>query len=272
MFLKPYMSAFFVLLVTFFYSSIVIAQQRPAIEWVELPASTYQMGSDNDEKLRHDDEKDHTVTLRNEYISSADLKSGKGITGFKISKFEVTFDQYDAFCDATGKRKPFDNGWGRGSRPVINVSWKDANDFAIWMGCRLPTEAEWEYACKAGSSTMFNTGIKLTTDQANIKSGFPIKSASSGVKYQKTIKVGSYPPNAWGLCDMHGNVWEWCSDWYDNYNITKLNPAGPETGTIKVIRGGAWDSNASQCRSAARSKMSPKLMKPNIGIRLVTIN
>jgi len=219
------------------------------IDMVFIKAGTFTMGSPPSEVDRSDDEKQHQVTL----------------SAFYMSKYEVTFDQYDAFCDAKGKEKPSDNGWGRGNRPVINVSWYDAVAYCEWLSnetgktYRLPTEAEWEYACRAGTTTPFNTGYNLTTAQANCEG-------------QKTMPVGSFSANAWGLHDMHGNVLEWCSDWYSYYNISlQNNPKGPTTAQpFRVFRGGGWNNYANYCRSANRSPDTPDYRNFNVGFRLVS--
>ena len=222
------------------------------IEWATIPAGTFTMGSPETEFDRGDDEEQHTVTL----------------SGFKMSKYEVTFDQYDAFCEATKREKPSDNGWGRGKLPVINVSWNDAYAFATWLGYRLPTEAEWEYACRAGSITPFNTGNNLSTSQANYDGNYPYNNNAKGIYLEKTKEVGSFAPNAWGLYDMHGNVWEWCGDWYDEYpSAAQTNPTGPSEGSFRVDRGGSWGGDAFDCRAASR--YSPVHRNISIGFRLV---
>ena len=231
---------------------------RPIIEWVDIPAGTFIMGSPTNEVERNSDETQHQVIL----------------SAFKISKYEVTFEQYDAFCDATGREKREDDeDWGRSQRPVINVNWDDATAFAEWMGCRLPTEAEWEYACRAGSTTPFNTGNNLTTSQANFDGNYPYKNYTKGQYREKTLPVGSFDSNAWGLYDMHGNVWEWCNDWYgsDYYNSSPPNnPSGPSTGQGRVARGGAFDDDAGSCRAARRNYPDSSYRDYFLGFRLAS--
>jgi formylglycine-generating enzyme required for sulfatase activity/tRNA A-37 threonylcarbamoyl transferase component Bud32 len=228
---------------------------KVAIEWVSIPAGTFTMGSPLSEKDRSDNETPHQVTL----------------SAFKMSKYAITFEQYDAFCDAIGRAKPSDEGWGRGKRPVINVSWHDATAFAEWMGCRLPTEAEWEYAARAGTVTPFNTGHCLSTSQANYEGNYPYGACSKGEYRSKTLPVGSFAPNAWGLYDMHGNVYEWCSDWYGDYSTSaQTNPKGPTSGSNRVVRGGSWGSDAQWCRSADRDDYAPDDRDNSIGFRLVS--
>lgn len=226
-----------------------------AKEWVNIPGGTFIMGSPAGEKDRDDDETQHQVTL----------------SAFRMSKYEVTFEQYDAFCAATGRSKPDDQGWGRGKRPVINVSWEDAKAFADWMGCRLPTEAEWEYAARAGTTTPFCTGNCLSTAQANYDGTSPYGGCRKGEYRKKTLPVGSFAPNAWGLYDMHGNVWEWCSDRYAAYpSGSQTNPKGPATGSYRVLRGGSWYSRAQYCRSAYRNRITPGHRGNALGFRVVS--
>ena len=231
--------------------------QKTTIEWVDIPAGTFIMGSPENEVGRIDNETPHQVTL----------------SAFKMSKYEITFEQYDMYCEAAGKTKPSDLGWGRGNQPVINVSWYDALEFAKWMGCRLPTEAEWEYACRAGTTTPFNTGNCINTSQVNYNGVNPYEGCNKGEFINKTMPVGSFTPNAWGLYDMHGNVWEWCNDWFDNYSTYALtNPIGPSTGGIingRIIRGGSWYNSAAGCRSAVRGAQRPDRRFKDLGFRLV---
>lgn len=230
------------------------AQNKPVIEWVDIPGGSFLMGSPISEFDRSEYEIQHQVTLG----------------AFKMSKFEVTFAQYDLFCNATGRKKPADNGWGRDKRPVVNVSWDDANAFAQWIGARLPTEAEWEYACRAGTTTPFHTGNNVTTSQANYNGNFPYNNNPKGENRAKTIPVGSFAPNAFGLYDMHGNVWEWCNDWYAEYTKeAKTNPLGPASGKYKIYRGGGWDLIAQFCRSARRRYQTPDRKFNYMGFRIV---
>ncbi|MBP7102193.1 MAG: formylglycine-generating enzyme family protein [Bacteroidales bacterium] len=246
---------------------------KPKIQWVAIPGGTFTMGSPYDQANREDDEIPHQVTL----------------SAFKMSKYEITNAQYAAFLNAKniGSDGKFaagafptqvliyesssvydwglhyaDGQWvpvaGYENHPVIKVTWYGASEFASYMGCRLPTEAEWEYACRAGTTTHFNTGICLNTTQANYAGNYPMEWRSEGVYRRKTMPVGSFSPNAWGLCDMHGNVWEWCSDWYGEYpNYAQTNPKGPASGSHRVFRGGSWHSLARYCRSARRNYSYP---------------
>ena len=233
------------------------AATKVPIEWVNIPAGTFTMGSPANEPERYDDEIQHQVTLK----------------AFKMSKYVVTFAQYDAFCEATGREKPSDSGWGRGNRPVINVSWHDAVDFCMWVGggCRLPTEAEWEYACRADTNTPFYTGYNITTSQANYNGNNPYNNNAKGEYRQRTVAVGSFSPNPWGLYEMHGNVWEWCNDWFGTYSSSaQTNPQGATSGTSKVHRGGSWNNIARYCRSAIRYYHTPSNRSYLIGFRVVS--
>ncbi len=213
---------------------------KPIVEFVGIPGGTFMMGSPVTEQQRQDDEIQHEVTLNS----------------FKMSKYCITFEQYDIFCEATGRKKPW--GFERGKMPVSQVTWHDANAFAEWMGCRLPTEAEFEYAARANTTTPFYTGDCLTSEQANFIGNEPYTNCEKSENRKKPLRVGSFAPNAFGLYDMHGNIWEWCSDWYGEYNIKDtLNPKGPDKGSRKVDRGGGWYDPAWRCRSAYRAGGDP---------------
>lgn len=236
--------------------SFAIQENKPIIEFAEIPGGTFLMGSPATEVDRYPDEVQHEVT----------------VSAFKMSKFEVTFEQYDLFCDATGRVKPDDEGFGRGQNPVINVSWHDANLFAAWVGCRLPTEAEWEYACRAGATTPFHTGKNIKTSQANFDGLYPYDKGERGVYRKKTMPVGSFEPSAFGLYDMHGNVWEWCSDFYEAYSTTpQIDPTGPKDASFHLIRGGSWDFPSRFCRAARRGTNVPDFKGDGLGFRLVSL-
>jgi len=212
---------------------------------VFVKGETFQMGSsggDSNEKPIH----------------------GVTLSDFYISKYEVTFAEYDKFCESTGRTKPSDKGWGRGNRPVINVSWNDAAAYCTWAGGRLPTEAEWEYAAKGG-----NQSRGYTYSGSNTVENVAWYYGNSG---SKTHEVGTKQPNELGIYDMSGNVWELCNDWYDkNYykDSPKTNPQGPSSGTSRVLRGGSWSNITYYCRSAYRFRYLPSNSYFNDGFRFV---
>jgi formylglycine-generating enzyme required for sulfatase activity len=223
---------------------------------VELRADSFDMGSSStssnfDERPRH----------------KVDLRS------FAISKREITFDEYNKFAAATGRRRPADEGWGRGQRPVINVSWQDAVAYTEWLSeqtgsqYRLPTEAEWEFAASAGSKTRFWWGNNVGSRNANC---FDCGSEWSGVK---TAPVGSFSASAYGVQDMLGNVMEWVQDCYQkSYNSAPADGSAViAAGDCKqrVVRGGGFDSPADSVRSASRDSRVETSRLDNLGFRVV---
>jgi formylglycine-generating enzyme required for sulfatase activity len=224
---------------------------------VFIPAGEFDMGSPMEELKRDDDESQHHIKLTK---------------AFYMGKFEVTQIQYRVLMNDNPSK------FGGDNLPVENLSWYDAMRFLkklsdkTGMKFRLPTEAEWEYACRAGTKTAFNTGTTLDSDVANYDAEKPYADGIIGKYLDRTTVVGSYPPNAFGLYDMHGNVWEWCSDIYDEdyYKKTPLSdPKGPQEGKPKVIRGGAWNEYAYKCRSADRNHRWPKTNESIVGFRVV---
>lgn len=237
---------------------------------VFVQGGTFQMGSKDGE----DDETPHQVTL----------------SDFYIARHEVTMEEFDAYCQATGRKKPEDMGWGRGKRPVINVSWNDAIEYCNWRssedrltpvysingtsitanwnadGYRLPTEAEWEFAARSRGKDQKWAGTSSESQLSNY--------ANSGGEpddYDNTAPVGSFKANDLGLFDMSGNVYEWCWDWYNySYNAkpSNNNPKGPNTGSDRVIRGGAWDNGSVSLRCAFRFNNRPSNRLPRLGFRL----
>ncbi|MBU0655278.1 MAG: SUMF1/EgtB/PvdO family nonheme iron enzyme [Gammaproteobacteria bacterium] len=188
------------------------------------------------------------------------------ISSFFLGKYPITFTEFDYFCESVGVAKPDDEGWGRGKRPVINISWHDAQTYVRWLCTqtnrhyRLPTEAEWEYAARGGSNTAYPWGNLVDLRYTNC-----------GGKMGKTTHVDQYPDNSFGLHDMHGNVWEWCQDWYahDYYLFSPANnPKGPEMGTERVLRGGSWNFHPRGVRSAARDRSLPDRKLSSIGFRI----
>jgi formylglycine-generating enzyme required for sulfatase activity len=225
---------------------------------VLIPKGTFMMGSPEREKGRWEQETQHEVTISKDYY---------------LGVYEVTQAQYEKVM---GKNPSHFQGSivrnENADLPVENVSWDDAVEFCKKLSdlpeekkagreYRLPTEAEWEYACRAGSKTSYSfddeQGLLPEYGWFNRKSS------------QRTHTVGLLEPNAWGLYDMHGNVWEWCSDWYVEYPQGAVSdPTGPKEGSFRVFRGGSWRDVAAICRSAFRCMLDPSYRGIGIGFRL----
>jgi formylglycine-generating enzyme required for sulfatase activity len=213
-------------------------------EMVRISKGSFMMGSENG----YANEKPvHQVTIEDD---------------FEIGKYEVTFEEYDYFCKETGRKKPDDEGWGRGKRPVINVSWYDATAYVRWLSqetghtYRLPTEAEWEYVARAGTTTKWSFG----NDESKLE-----KYAWYGYEKaeKKTHPVGEKKPNSWDVYDIHGNVWEWTSSCYTERYKQKCYES------YKVLRGGSWYSGANDSRSACRDRFVPGYRGSSRGFRLL---
>ncbi len=184
---------------------------------------------------------------------------------FAMGKYEVTFAEYDKFAEATGREKPSDSGWGRGNRPVINVSWNDATAYTKWLSdqtgkqYRLPTEAEWEYAARAGTDTKYWWGNEIDGSKANYNQNLG-----------KTSSVGNYKANKFGLYDTSGNVWEWtCSEFEDKYN-GKEKQCVTNASNLS-FRGGSWNSGARVVRSANRYWNTPTDRSLYVGFRVLRL-
>jgi formylglycine-generating enzyme required for sulfatase activity len=220
-----------------------------------IPPGTFSMGSPKDEKERQDNETHHKVTLSK---------------GFFMGVHAVTQEQWQAVMGSNPSKFKGDK-----NLPVELVSWENCQEFIKKLRdkdkkpYRLPTESEWEYACRAGTKTPFCFGETISTDQANYDGSHTYGNGKKGVYRQKTTPVGSFPANAWGLFDMHGNVWEWCHDWHGDYPQNDVvDPQGPSEGQYRVLRGGSWYGDPEGCRSACRDGYVPANRYINYGLRV----
>jgi formylglycine-generating enzyme required for sulfatase activity len=238
-------------------------------EMVVLPAGEFMMGSPESEKGRNKDEGPQRKVIF--------------AKPFAVGKFEVTFAQWDACVAENGcTHKPGDESWGRGRRPVINVSWDDARQFVAWLAkktgkpYRLLTEAEWEYAARGVTKASephapFSTGATINYKQANYDANFTYGKGPQGVYRQKTLDVGSLPRNAFGLHDMHGNVWEWVEDCFkDSYAGAPTDGSAVTSGDcgLRVLRGGSWNYYPRLLRSAYRYATAGGIRVENAGFRV----
>ncbi len=241
---------------------------------VAIPGGSFIMGASPDEPVQFEPEKlRHKVTIKKP---------------FAIGQYEITFEEFDRFVAATGYRKPSDKGWGtmhwgRVNMPLFDVTWRDARRYVEWLSkqtgkhYRLPTEAEWEYAARAGTTTAFHTGDCIHTDQANFHGRHEFGDCPLPPLYRgQPTPVGSFEPNAWGLYDMHGNIFEWTLDcWHDSYE------GAPSDGSAwmdegdnfncerRVLRGGSWSGRPADLRSSFRSHNDADFKSIFIGFRVV---
>ncbi|MDM8535878.1 formylglycine-generating enzyme family protein [Desulfobacterales bacterium HSG17] len=247
----------------------VTAGKSLTLEFAHIPAGEFMMGSPESEPGRYKgEEKLHKVKLTK---------------GFYMQKTEVTQAQWKAVMGSNPSNfKDCDNC------PVENVSWEDVQEFIKQLNQRegaekysLPTEAQWEYACRAGSRTPYSWGNEAACEKMMYENDVGSSEdkcveyvKKQGLKSDSTAQVKNYAPNDWGLYDMHGNVWEWCEDWYGDYTFEAIDkavvdPVGPSKGGNRVIRGGGWDSGARDCRSAVRSRSGPGYRNDYLGFRLL---
>ena len=216
-----------------------------------IPSGTFVMGSPESEADRSSNETSHKVTITK---------------GFYLGIYTVTQEQWEAVMGTGFLWFGGNPSTTKGDKlPVTDVSWEDCQEFIKKLnaktgdGYRLPTESEWEYGCRAGTATAYYFGAKITPKDANY--------ADSNIR--KQVAVGSYKPNAFGLYDMHGNVWEWCEDWYRDFPTGAVtDPKGPQTGQARVLRGGAFSSTTSGARSSCRFNFSPTYRYIDLGLRL----
>ena len=240
------------------WQSFTVNGVRCSMRWIN--PGMFLMGSPEGEPERFDNEKQHEVTISE---------------GFWLAETACTQALWQAIMGGNPSRFKGEN------LPVETVSWDDCQKFiqAInerkpGLELRLPSEAEWEYACRAEPDwtktvTPFCFGNNITTEQVNYDGNHPYNKGKKGEKRGKTVAVKSLPCNAWGLYEMHGNVWEWCSDWYGGYPAgAVVDPVGPETGTCRVLRGGSWIRYARYCRSAYRFSFGPGYRDLSVGFRL----
>jgi formylglycine-generating enzyme required for sulfatase activity len=253
------------------------------MKFVFVEPGIFLMGSPPDEESRSHDEDQHEVEITR---------------SFYVGAYEVTQEQYErvmgtnpSWFSSTGGGKDKVLGMNTRQFPVEMVSWEDAVEFCRQLSerpeekskgrvYRLPTEAEWEYCCRGGplfkkTSMPFHFGNSLTSTQANFDGNWPYGGTPKGPYLERTTEAGFYhPPNALGLYDLHGNVREWCADWYDARYYSRSprqNPQGPKPQEHRVLRGGSWFNDSRYCRSAYRTFNAPGARSDHIGFRVVLI-
>ena len=236
------------------WMALTLGDARQVFRWIA--PGRFLMGSPLDEPERYADEVQHEVTLRH---------------GFWLADTACT----QALWQAVTGSNP--SSFGDDPRnPVEQVSWDDVQAFIVelerrlpGLPVRLPTEAEWEYACRTGTTTPFSFGESITPGLVNYDGNYPYAGGEKGLYRQKTVPVATLPANPWGLYEMHGNVYEWCADWYGDYPTqAQVDPQGPQTGDDRVLRGGSWYNDGGGVRSADRNGDGPGKRFVHGGFRL----
>ncbi|MDJ0569631.1 MAG: formylglycine-generating enzyme family protein [Pleurocapsa sp. MO_192.B19] len=229
------------------------------LEMVLIPEGEFMMGAPETElELRNSERPQHKVN----------------VPTFFMGRYPITQEQWQAIMGNNPSEFKGDK------RPVENISWEDAQEFCARLTqhtnrkYRLPTEAEWEYACRAGTKTPFHFGETITTELANYDGKYVYGAGVEGEYRGETTEVGEFPPNAFGLYDMHGNVWEWCEDnWHENYEDAPNDGSAWLSGdnSIKVVHGGSWISGPGSCRSAFRDDLTRVDRDDTFGFRVVCV-
>ena len=242
-----------------FYADLIFKGVKQRFRWIE--PGDFWMGSPEDEKERYKNEIHHKVHISH---------------GFWLGRTTCTQALWKVVM---GENPSYFKG---DDLPVERVSWNDVKDFIKRLNkaikglyfC-LPTEAEWEYSCRAGTQTPFSFGETIDSEQVNFDGNYPYANSKKSIYRKKTVTVGSLPCNLWGLYEIHGNVWEWCEDRYGDYGVSNPNkmtvdPLGSDTGTLRVLRGGSWFNLAKDCHSAYRGYNDPDYRNFNIGFHLAS--
>lgn len=235
------------------WMELTVQEVKQNFRWIE--AGCFLMGSPSDEPERSDNEQQHLVTLTQ---------------GYWLAESACTQALWMAVMGGENSARFKEDL----NNPVEQVSWDDIQKFLIELNklpdlnAYLPSEAQWEYACRAGTTTPFSFGDNITPEQVNYEGNSPYNNAEKGLYREKTVSVKSLPPNDWGLYEMHGNVWEWCDDRYGDYSSEPvINPTGATDGTSRVLRGGSWYDDAWFTRSASRDNCSPDFRNLDLGFR-----
>jgi len=247
-----------------------------APDMIEIAPGEFMMGASAQERGAGNDERpQHGVSIRR---------------AFAVGRFPVTFSEWGAaLADHGVEHAASDHGWGAGNRPVVDVNWDDAQSYVRWLSqktaqpYRLLTEAEWEYVARAGTTTPFWWGNKITSVEANFDARYPYEGAEPGEARGRTEPVDRFTPNPWGLYQVHGNIWEWCQDhWFDNHQGAPQDGAPrklseePRRGGFfslpktpaRVVRGGSWKSVASDLRASRRESFPQSYRANSIGFRV----